>query len=612
MKRISSWGGLRMKLLALAATILVLTVVVAAIGISGLGSANSRATDIYDNGAVAIQHIGEMRNALTDTQRGVVHQLLVRDRKVAAEEVGRRRASERTLDAELRGLSSTRLTRSQRADVARVSPALKRYRGDRDRVLALDAAGQHAAALRELSVGREQELAVTALLERLSRSIVDSTAAKDHAVADAYRSDRTLMIGVTVLAVLLGAGLATIITRGILRGVGAVLRAARGIADGELEQALDVRSSDEIGTMAAAMRTMIAYLRDMAESARRIAARDLTVEVQPKSERDELGTAFVEMVDGLRATVGQLSATTTTVSGAAQQMASTSQEAGRAVEEIANAVGEVAAGAQRQVDDVETARGLMGEVVVATGRSSEDAAATVTAAEDARRIAAEGTAAVAEATEAMASVRTASDDATGAISSLGSKSEEIGGIVNVITAIAEQTNLLALNAAIEAARAGEQGRGFAVVAEEVRKLAEESQRAAQSIAALIAEIQAETGHAVEVVALGATRIEQGTTTVERAREAFERIDGSIEDVTSRIGLIATAIEQIAGSAQTMGERIGEVASVAEQSSASTEQVSASTEQTSASAQQIAASAEELAASAVDLERLVATFRVEMR
>ena len=67
------------------------------------------------------------------------------------------------------------------------------------------------------------------------------------------------------------------------------------------------------------------------------------------------------------------------------------------------------------------------------------------------------------------------------IGDLGARSEQIGGIVETITGIAEQTNLLALNAAIEAARAGEQGRGFAVVAEEVRKLAEESQRAAASI-----------------------------------------------------------------------------------------------------------------------------------
>src|SRR5437763_8617130 len=82
-------------------------------------------------------------------------------------------------------------------------------------------------------------------------------------------------------------------------------------------------------------------------------------------------------------------------------------------------------------------------------------------------------------------VRTAS----GTVSALGVASERVGDFVEAVSRIARQTNLLALNAAIEAARAGEHGRGFAVVAEEVRKLAEESGRAAKDIAATIADVR---------------------------------------------------------------------------------------------------------------------------
>src|SRR5205823_13031346 len=132
--------------------------------------------------------------------------------------------------------------------------------------------------------------------------------------------------------------------------------------------------------------------------------------------------------------------------------------------------------------------------------------------QEAGRAAGDGVAAAAQANHAMQSVRDSSQAVSDAIDGLAAKCQQIGAIVQTITGIAEQTNLLALNAAIEAARAGEQGRGFAVVAEEVRKLAEESQEAAASIAELIEQIQGETQKAVEVVEDGAARTEEGVET----------------------------------------------------------------------------------------------------
>jgi methyl-accepting chemotaxis protein len=232
------------------------------------------------------------------------------------------------------------------------------------------------------------------------------------------------------------------------------------------------------------------------------------------------------------------------------------------------------------------------------------------AADDARRVSEEGLGAVEQATEAMQSVRDSSTAVSAAIRDLAGKSEQIGGIVETITGISEQTNLLALNAAIEAARAGEQGRGFAVVAEEVRKLAEESQRAAGSIADLITQIQSDTADAVGVVDGGRRLASDSTATVEQAREAFLAIGSAIDDLRRGVEEIAAANQRIAADAGDASEAMIEIAAVAEQSSASTQQVSASTEETSASTQEIAASAQELARTSDELAQLVSRFKLD--
>ena len=144
---------------------------------------------------------------------------------------------------------------------------------------------------------------------------------------------------------------------------------------------------------------------------------------------------------------------------------------------------------------------------------------TAEAASESRRSANEGTQAAAEVTETMDAIAKSSSAVSETMNRLVSKSEQIGGIVETINGIAGQTDMLALNAAIEAARAGEHGRGFAVVAEEVRRLAERSQRAAGEIRTIIEEIHDETESAVNVVSKGAERTREGAAVVERARNS---------------------------------------------------------------------------------------------
>ncbi len=190
---------------------------------------------------------------------------------------------------------------------------------------------------------------------------------------------------------------------------------------------------------------------------------------------------------------------------------------------------------------------------------------------------------------------------------LNGKSHQIEEIVGLITGIADQTNLLALNAAIEAARAGEAGRGFAVVAEEVRKLAEESGRAANNIASLIKEIQAGMTATVEEINLSSQiNIEQNEA-VKKTQEMFVRIEQGAQSIDMAIQEVSAVIEEVLSSNEEMVQNVENISATTQESAASAHFITGLAKQQTQAVQAIVSMARELAGSAEELRKLVQGF-----
>ncbi|MDE1197271.1 MAG: methyl-accepting chemotaxis protein [Pseudomonas sp.] len=319
------------------------------------------------------------------------------------------------------------------------------------------------------------------------------------------------------------------------------------------------------------------------KAAEEVAEGDLTrtIEVDGTDEAGRLLSAMLKMQSRLRDTLQR-------ISGSATQLAS-------AAEELNAVTDESARGLSQQNNEIEQAATAVNEMTSAVEEVARNAVSTSEASKNATTSASDGRDLVQETVSAIERMSGDVQSTATLIGNLADESRDIGKVLDVIRGLADQTNLLALNAAIEAARAGEAGRGFAVVADEVRALAHRTQQSTSEIERMIGSIQGGTEQAVSSMRNSTERAESTLNIAKGAGLALDTINSAVVEINERNLVIASAAEEQAQVAREVDRNLVNIRDLSTQSATGANQTSAASN--------------ELSRLAVDLNGMVARFRL---
>jgi methyl-accepting chemotaxis protein len=364
-------------------------------------------------------------------------------------------------------------------------------------------------------------------------------------------------------------------------------------------------------TSRAVTRPLAALSRDMDAIGRGDLRRsDVRRQALGAAEYEALASAFDQARERLRSLLSEMQRQSDDVAAAAAELAASASGASESTQHVAAAVTEMAHGAGIQLDVLNGA-GSAVEQLAASGRTIETALSESQSRGREIRTSANSTAQeIGHAVDSLLAAREVFDRSVKEIATLRESLGVVDDFASTISEIASQTNLLALNAAIEAARAGDAGRGFAVVAEEVRKLAEESGRAASQVTANVGRIREGVLGTSRAVESGTTQMRDVTRIADAARQALAKIQSAVERVEEASARVSEAVAGNATAIASVEEAIARAGDTAQSHAASAEEVAAATEETSASVEELEATSNMLNESARRVRERVLEFRLE--
>ncbi|WP_116316673.1 methyl-accepting chemotaxis protein [Bacillus subtilis] len=408
--------------------------------------------------------------------------------------------------------------------------------------------------------------AVNKLSDRLDQEVEDL---KDEIQGNGKMS-QSLIIIVTGISVILGIVLSIMLLKSIMVPLRSINKQLEEIAhgDADLTKKVIVKNKDEFGQLAQSFNSF---------------THSLTQIVKQISSSSE-----------------QVAASSEELSASAEESKSTSEHISRAMQMAADSNVKQSSMTEKSAESITELLNSISSVASNTGNIADLSSSMRDKAEI-------GSKSVNKMLDQMKFIDKSVDSAGNGLQTLVASTAEISDISSLITTISEQTNLLALNAAIEAARAGEQGKGFAVVAEEVRKLADETNKSANHIQSVVATIQNESIETVNNIKVVQENVSSGIVLSQEATGNFNEILNLVEQVTSQIQEVAAATQQLTSGVEVIQHTVHTLAAGTKETSANTEAVAKSSQEQLHSMEEISYAAESLSQLAEELQTVINRF-----